>query len=134
MLGKATSVCHCDTQLSGGGGGGGVCVLNICRDNVTLQGTKRPKMHHEGHQLRAESGAFPRGGDSGISLANRGMFLVLSLRFGARRRILEPVTAAHLLYVKKQNYQNFICTVSVFSDSEGERLIILPEVKKGIDP
>ena len=60
-------------------------------------------------------------------------FLVPSPRYGASCRILESVTTSHLiLYVEKLDLhlQNFICTVSVFSDPESQCLIILPKAKK----
>lgn len=51
---------------------------------------------------------------------DRGMFLLLSSRYGARRGILESVTTAHLAKLDS-HLHNCICTVRVSSDSEGQR-------------
>lgn len=72
-------------------------------------------MHQKEHEFRVQWEVLVQRVDSG-------MFLVLSSRYGARRQILESVPSAHLiLYVEKLDLhlQNFICTVDVFSDSEG---------------
>lgn len=51
---------------------------------------------------------------------DRGMFPLLSSRYGARRGILESVTTAHLAKLDS-HLHNCICTVRVSSDSEGQR-------------